>query len=370
MTIPTGPAPYIYVTTRLRARKAGLIDRREYPRLLNMSLESFTRFIHESGYHREIAELAFEKKGIDLIEAALTRNFARSFHSVLRIAPGHLRILAARYLHRWDIINIMVILRAKSQQLPAEQVRGILIPAGELEEEFLLHLINEESVSRVIDLLEPWRLSNVLRKEFSNGSPKGIFSRVENELYKHYYADLIRDAESGIKGGDIFVSFLRLEIDVTNIKNLFRLRNGGITGTVHDILIPGGTIHNEEYARLARTEDRDAFIALIEKTTHFSIFSQAFNNLHKDISPRDDAVADLLWKRWNQKKSPVHPLEIAITRVMLNHMEGLSKRHPFSVLPILVYFERKRYEIANMRAIARGKEAQLTSTTIAHYLVI
>jgi len=126
----------------------------------------------------------------------------------------------------------------------------------------------------------------------------------------------------------------------------------------------------EEYTRIARTENRETFISLIEKTSQFRIFSRAFRILHEDMTITDEQIADLLWKRWMQKKSPVHPMEIAVTRVMLDQMEGLSKRHPFSVLPILVYFERKRHEIANMRAIARGKQAQLTDFTIARYLVI
>jgi V/A-type H+-transporting ATPase subunit C len=48
----------------------------------------------------------------------------------------------------------------------------------------------------------------------------------------------------------------------------------------------------------------------------------------------------------------------------------MSKRHPFSIHPILVYLEKKKYEVFNLRAIARGKESKLSADRIAKYLVI
>ena len=61
---------------------------------------------------------------------------------------------------------------------------------------------------------------------------------------------------------------------------------------------------------------------------------------------------------------------MAITRVRLHHLEGLSRRHPFSVLPVLAYLERKKYEVANLRAIARGKAFDLAPERIWQYIVL
>jgi V/A-type H+-transporting ATPase subunit C len=65
-------APYIYVCTRMRVRKAKLIPREEYMRMLNMSLPEITRIIQETQYKQEIDELSTVFDGIDLIEIALT----------------------------------------------------------------------------------------------------------------------------------------------------------------------------------------------------------------------------------------------------------------------------------------------------------
>jgi V/A-type H+-transporting ATPase subunit C len=51
-------------------------------------------------------------------------------------------------------------------------------------------------------------------------------------------------------------------------------------------------------------------------------------------------------------------------------MERMSKRNPISIHPILVYLEKKKYEVFNLRALARGKESKLPSEKIAEYLVV
>jgi V/A-type H+-transporting ATPase subunit C len=51
-------------------------------------------------------------------------------------------------------------------------------------------------------------------------------------------------------------------------------------------------------------------------------------------------------------------------------MEKLSRRYAFSVTPILVYLEEKYYEVANLRALARGKESKLPSERIEASMVV
>jgi len=61
---------------------------------------------------------------------------------------------------------------------------------------------------------------------------------------------------------------------------------------------------------------------------------------------------------------------VNLTRVEIDQMERMSKLHPFSVHPILVYLEKKKFEVFNLRAIARGKESKMPAERISEYLVI
>jgi V/A-type H+-transporting ATPase subunit C len=70
------------------------------------------------------------------------------------------------------------------------------------------------------------------------------------------------------------------------------------------------------------------------------------------------------------QKHPVHEVEVLVTKYQLKQMERLSKLYVFSVFPILAYLEMKKYEVTNLRAIARGKEYGLPNERIQGYLVM
>ena len=83
---------------------------------------------------------------------------------------------------------------------------------------------------------------------------------------------------------------------------------------------------------------------------------------------RNDALHTLLDELKGKKRE--HDIDARLTRVQLEQMERLSKRNPFSIHPILVYLEKKKYEVFNLRALARGKESRLPSEKIVDYLVM
>ena len=78
--------------------------------------------------------------------------------------------------------------------------------------------------NRVIDALKGRRLYPVLAREYPVAKETGSFARMENELYKQFYAELISESAGGDAGGRLFLGFVRLDIDIKNIMTLFRLR--------------------------------------------------------------------------------------------------------------------------------------------------
>ena len=184
-------APYIYVCTRMRVRKAKLIPREEYLRMLNMSLPEITRFIGETEYRQEIDELGTVFKGIDLIEVALSWNLAKEFQKIQEITPGNLKQFTRSYLRRWDIQNMLTILRGKTQAETVGKIKEILVPAGSLDRGMLDRLLSEDNPERIIEALKGNRMYRVLAREYPVAKDSGSFSRMENELYKQFYAEII-----------------------------------------------------------------------------------------------------------------------------------------------------------------------------------
>ncbi|NYT05514.1 MAG: ATP synthase A1 subunit C [Methanomicrobiales archaeon] len=348
--VSTGPAPYIYVCTRMRVRKAKLLPREDYLRMLNMSLPEITRFIEETEYKSEIDELGASFRGIDLVEVALSWNLAKEYQKILEITPGALHQFTMSYLRQWDIQNVLTILRGKYQGVKAGRIKEILIPAGKLDRVMLDRLLAEESVERIADALRGRSLYPVLERELSAAMETGSFARMENELYKEFYRSIIADSKSGVKGGPVFLEYIRLEIDIRNVQNLFRLRMGRMDGDVRDMMIPGGSFSVDELQRIAGMENTDDVIDAFQKKAGF-----------ESISALLDTV---------REKRSIHEIEIELTRIMLGEMERLSKRYPVSICPILVYLEKKKFEVQNLRALARGKEANLSSERIGDYLVM
>jgi V/A-type H+-transporting ATPase subunit C len=344
------PAPYIYVCTRMRVRKAKLIPREEYMRMANMSLPEITRVIGETAYRQEIDELGTDFRGIDLIEVALSWNLAKEYQKILKIIPGTLKQFTSSYLRRWDIQNVLNILRGKMQGATAGKIREILIPAGSLDRVTLDRLIAEESVDRIVEALKGHRMYQVLAERIGGAKETGSFSALENELYRQFYADLITEAESGIKGGNLFLSFIRLDIDIKNIKTLFRLRADSFEEDPSEMFIAGGVLSADDFTRLNKIKDLVEFINALK------------------LIVRQKTLLEFLDELKGDKK--VLDVEMRLTIVQLDQMERMSKIHPFSIHPILVYLEKKKYEVFNLRALARGKESKLPTEKIMKYLVI
>ena len=344
-------APYIYVCTRMRVRKTTLLPREEYMRMLNMNLPEITRFIGETDYKQEIDELGTTFKGIDLIEVALSWNLAKEYQKIQEITPGTLKQFTQAYLRRWDIQNVLTILKGRLQGAKTGKIKEILIPAGSLDRVVLDRLLAEDSLDKIVEMLKGYRMyPQVFAREYPLSKESGSFSQLENELYKQFYSEIIAEAESGIKGGKLFLDFIRLEIDIKNVKTLFRLRADTFEEDARSMYIQGGTLSASDFVTLNTMKDQNEFIDTLKGKV------------------RQKSIIALLDELRSEKT--IHDVESRLTRVQLDQMERMSKRNPISIHPILVYLERKKYEVFNLRALARGKESKLPSEKIAEYLVV
>jgi len=349
--VMSGTAPYIYVSTRMRVRKAKLIPREEYLRMLNMGLTEFTRLIEEMEYKREIDELSASFKGVDLIENAMSWNLAKEYQRVIALAPGEMKGFTRDYLHKWDIQNVLSILRGKELGFSDGKIRAILVPAGALDAPTLDRLIAESSPERIVEQLPIRQMSTILSEALSEALETHSFGKIENELYKYYYATLIKAARGGMKAGGPFLKYVTFEIDIKNITTVFRMRaQGGDNASQQNIWIPGGAFKPEELERLSSIDSLDEVVDSLKKKIKVTVLLDALELL--------------------REKKPIYSIESVLIATQLNQMDKISKRNPFSISPLLVYLERKKYEVSNLRAIARGKEAGLGSEILEKYLVM
>ncbi len=343
---------YAYATTRVKARKAFLFPRDTYLKLLQMTVPEINRFIEESRYKQEIDELATRHSGIDLVEYALNLNLAREMNDILGFCQGELKTLMGAYLMRWDAWNIKSILRGKFFGATDDEIRETLVPAGSLRLSELQELIKKPGIPEVIDGLAGTIFYKPLQDALDSYNKTHTIAELENSLDRVYYANITSLSIPNTKADELFITFVRREIDFTNLRTLFRLKRAGMESEkIMGYLIPGGArLRMDDLRKLAQTPGFEEFVSMLKEYPYWG-----------DIA---DAV-----EQYRETKS-LNAVEVALYKEQMGYAEKISHLYPLSITPILGYAIRKNVEVNNIRTIARGKEMQLSDDVIKSQLVI
>lgn len=342
---------YAYACARVRAKKSALLSKDNYPKFLMMDLNEIGRFLGETNYKKEMAELASRWDGVNLIELGTSRNMARVYTEILGFTQGELRTMIAAYLSRWDQLNVKTILRGKFYGASVEDIREDLVPAGKLKEDDLNGLLSLNSIGEILDALKEFDMA--IPEEVRAAYDKlGTLSSLEDHLDKMYYARLLKVVNIGTAPGRRFLVHIRREIDETNLMTLLRLKLEGLAADKMTIyFIPGGRELDElEFGRLAAVANVEQ---LADELHNFSF--------HEDIK---DALENM------KHTKSLTEVSLAIKRHTLKKAETFSHLYPLSVLPIIDYMLRKKNEVDNIRIIARSKESGLDPELIKKLLVI
>jgi V/A-type H+/Na+-transporting ATPase subunit C len=340
-----GATRYAYTATRVRAKRAKLLPKEMYPKMLNMSVTEIARLLQESEYKREIDELATRYAGIDLIEMALNANLANTYRTLIKISQAGAREVVVAYLRRYDTENIKTILRGKISQAPQQAVEEALVPAGQLPVDMLRRMILGDLQEAVAALEGTPYFDRV--KEIGS---KPLHT-VEDSLDRLYYQDLIKATQ----GTDIPVvlvnRLVRMEIDVQNLDSLLRLkRDEADPAAILEHVMPGGyEISRGDLSRLASLSWNE-LVAALEKYSYYESIRERLAAVREGETLRD--VETALFKRLSDQ---------AFT---------FSAAYPLSVLPIMGYIFSKRIEVENIRMIVRGKTAGLSDEVIQRQLVL
>lgn len=347
-----GSGNYSYATARVKTRKAFLFPRETYLKLLQMDVPEISRFIGESKYKEEIDELATKYSGIDLLEYALNLNLARDFGRIMSFCEGELRLLIGAYLNRWDSWNIKSILRGKSFGASEEEIRETLVPAGSLGMQKLNELVKKNTIADVVEGLAGTMFYKPLMSAMDEYNRTHLLSAFENALDRAYYAYLMSLDLPNTKADEMFITFIRHEIDFINLRSLFRLKKESVEhDKIVDYMIPGGFRYKmDDLRKLAQAPGYNDFLTMLKEY------------------PGWDELAPAIQK--SQETGSLNPVEIALRKKLNAYGDKISHLYPLSVMPILGYIVRKNTEANNLRIIARGKESHLSDEIIKNQLVI
>ena len=337
------PVKYAYITGRVRAMKTKLIPAEMYPRMQSMDASEIARYLEETQYKDEIDALSKDYSGTELIEHATFANLAKTYRKLLDVSIDEPQFLILEYLRRWDIWNIKTVIRGKFYGATDVEIMKYLVPAGELDAEFLDGLTKKGTVQEVISAFEGTDYSSALAQY----DGKNLAS-LENALDKLYYFRMERAVGGTLSvGGGLLLKYVRREIDIRNLTTLFRMNKAGVDAAIiQENLIPGGKLH-EELSRMAG-QPFGEFLRGLEGYPFWSSIS-------------DIATADL---------DAVSRIEARLRAYLVRYAWALSNYHPLSILPVLGYMVSKDTEVSNIRKIVRGKEAGLPAELIEEQVVV
>ncbi|GFO97165.1 ATP synthase A1, C subunit [groundwater metagenome] len=331
---------YAYIVARVRAMKGKLIPKEMYPRFLNMEIPEITRFIGESVYKKDVDELGKKYRGTDLIEHALNQNLALTYRKLIEVSQDEANYLITEYLRSWDIWNIKTILRGKFSGASDDEILEDVVSGGQLRYRDITEIVKVGTVEGVIASFAKTPYYPALE------GYRGNLAEIENALDLMYYSNLIKAVTA--TGNKLFLKFLKTEIDLKNLKMLFRMKRAGMErDEIMKLLIPGGMeLKDSDLIRLASLSMSD-FVRALEEYSYWNAIS--------DISGELSSLGDI---------------ETRLDKYGLVYASRISYYYPLSILPILDYILSKKIEVDNVRMIVRGKETSLPEDIIKSHLVM
>jgi V/A-type H+-transporting ATPase subunit C len=347
-----GRSNYPYLCARVKAKKSFLMKKEVFNRMLAMDLAEIGRYLGETQYRNEISSLSTDYSGATLIEIGISQNLAETFSDILSFSQGQSRKLIGEYLHRWDIYNIKTVIRGKLTKASLEDIKEILVPAGSLKLDFVSQMVASTSWDELIDRLRQQKSVKVDEELLRTAISTGKLAPLEDALEKEYFASLLRSGEKKDTSEAHFLDFVKREIDVTNLKALFKLKSEGASGeSLSQYFIPGGMEFKlDRLAKMASVAGIKELMDEFRQSTYAELMRPDIEAFESD--------------------GDISSILRALDKMLLSTANKFSHLYPLSVLPVIGYLLAKKTEVDNIRIIARGKESGLDPDLMKKLLVI
>ena len=346
--IPYETGNYPYVTARVRAKRALLLPKEAYDRLLLMEIPEIARFLGEREYKAEMLALGTRYSGVDLIENATSLNLAETYTRLYGYSQGSLRTMVGWYLDRYDLQNIKTIVRAKVHGATPGEVEEDFVPAGSFDADFLDRLVEAPDLDAVFKALEGTIYARALSMLGKKPSEVRNWSDWEDLVSRLYYTELLQAVPPSTEANKLMRQFIRREIDDVNLKTLLRVWAAKATFTREIFLEGGEELTVEDLHELVGLDKA----SLLRRLADYSFYDE----IAGDLERLEETGIGALMRR--------------VEKVHLMEATRYAHLHPLSILPILDYIIRKDREVQNIRIIARGKESGLSTEVIRDLLVV
>ncbi|MHB9034397.1 MAG: V-type ATPase subunit, partial [Anaerolineae bacterium] len=216
---------YAATNSRIRALRSHLLNTIEWHSLITVeNLVNAVDILLQTDYRGELQD--FRRDGsLELVETRLTGRAAQNVREVMGLSSGTVHDLLMVWWQHFELENLKAVFRGVQQGLPPDAIRRLLVPLGEQTTLPWDSLIQEHSISSLIDRLVNTHYINPLRNAFAAYQRAGSLFPLEIALDIRYYRD-IANVIRKLSGDDQLEArrILGTRIDMLNILWAFRHR--------------------------------------------------------------------------------------------------------------------------------------------------
>jgi len=253
------PSDFGYINARVKGMRSRLLAPGRVEELLSLpTLDAFLQALNSTPYATDLQEALSRYQGLRAVDEALMQHFQKTVRKLLSFAEGKSRDLIEVVLMRWDLHNLLVILRAKHVGRGGDDVESNFVPAGTLSEIRLKELSLQPDIAAVASTLATW--DHPLARPLSEGLYRYLQDKdlmaLELHIGRYYYEWALR-ATRGADGSAASVRrSLETDIDYTNLATAYKLQLAKDMPRAErqNFYVPGGLLASHVFVNLADPE--------------------------------------------------------------------------------------------------------------------
>ena len=217
---------FVYGNTRLRARKGQLLTEAAYDALLGRDVTGVQEALTQTAYRPELEAVLARASGKRAVERSVRDHLARVLGEMRSFYGGRARELVDVLLARFDLHNLLTLLRGQARAQPADMVLSSVVPIGPLADGAADEIARRDDVTAAVDLLITWRLPDpdtaaVLADAWPRFERTQDLAQLERELA---VAHAHRVERGLVRAPETLRELIARDRDATNVLTVLRLR--------------------------------------------------------------------------------------------------------------------------------------------------
>lgn len=316
---------YAYANSRVKGMKSNLLGEDELRGLFSAKTQdSFIALLEDTQYKESVVAESVNHKGIDLVLAALRREFDRTVNELYRVVPEPSKKKMQALIARWQLKYIQVLLASKAAGIPMQDDYIDFLPQKTRDK--LRGSIEAQTFDEALARLPSTEFGGVSKKiaeEYRRTHDMRAALRTIDQSYMESLVEYIRvetDREAR--------AILKAELDQYNLTTALRLKKAGL---------PASAILPSIYRSSSPgTEVRVANAANLEEAVR--------------IIERDMGLRGLL--EGSKETESTAYAELELEKKMFSKILSATRVSVLSFGAVLGVLYLKRREIENLRMIA------------------